>query len=66
MLRLILSRGPIAVALCIAAVNRGLDGTLEEGMALEADHFGLLAGTEDTREGMAAFLEKRAPKFIGR
>jgi len=66
MLRLILSRGPVAVALCIAAVNRGLDGSLEEGMALEADHFGLLAATADMREGMAAFLEKRAAQFTGR
>jgi enoyl-CoA hydratase len=66
MLRQILSRGPVAVALCIAAVNRGLDGSLEEGMALEADHFGLLSATDDMREGMAAFLEKRAAQFTGR
>jgi enoyl-CoA hydratase len=37
--------------------------TLEEGMVLEANHFGLLASTSDMREGMSAFLEKRAPAF---
>jgi len=66
LVRQILANGPIAVALCIEAVQRGLDITLEEGLSIEANHFGLLASTEDMREGMRAFLEKRAPRFSGR
>ena len=66
MMRQILARGPIAVALCIDAVNRGLDVSLEAGLELEAQHFGLLATTADMREGMQAFLEKRQPKFTGK
>ena len=66
LVRQILANGPIAVALCIEAVQRGLDVTLEEGLSIEANHFGLLASTEDMREGMRAFLEKRAPRFPGR
>jgi enoyl-CoA hydratase len=66
LVRKILAAGPLAVALCIAAVNRGMEGSLEQGLALEADHFGLLASTEDMREGMRAFLEKRPPRFTGR
>jgi enoyl-CoA hydratase len=65
MLRQILAQGPVAVALCIEAVNRGMDGTLEEGLVLEANHFGLLASTADMREGMRAFLEKRSARFTG-
>jgi enoyl-CoA hydratase len=37
-----------------------------EGLALEASYFGLCAGTEDKKEGTSAFLEKRAPQFLGR
>jgi enoyl-CoA hydratase len=66
LLRQILANGPLAIALCIEAVNRGLDRSLEEGLVLEANHFGLLAATADMREGMAAFLEKRPPRFTGR
>jgi enoyl-CoA hydratase len=66
MLRQILAQGPLAVSLAIEAVNRGLDSTLEAGLVLEANHFGLLASTDDMREGMRAFLEKRAPDFAGR
>jgi enoyl-CoA hydratase len=66
MMRQILSQGPLAVALCIEAVNRGTEMSLDEGMRLEADHFGLLAATADMREGMRAFLEKRAPRFAGK
>ena len=65
MLRQILAQGPLAIALCIEAVNRGLEMSLEEGLVLEANHFGLLASTEDMREGMRAFLEKRSANFAG-
>ena len=66
MLKTILANGPLAVALCIEAIDRGLQMSLEEGLILEANHFGLLAATEDMREGMKAFLEKRAPNFRGK
>ncbi|HEY7194223.1 MAG TPA: enoyl-CoA hydratase-related protein [Gemmatimonadales bacterium] len=66
MMRGILAMGPLAVRLAIEAVDQGLEMTLDEGLLLEANHFGLLAATEDMREGTTAFLEKRAPKFQGR
>jgi enoyl-CoA hydratase len=66
MMKGILAMGPRAVSLAIEAVDHGLDLTLDEGMLMEANHFGLLASTEDMREGMAAFLEKREAKFKGR
>jgi enoyl-CoA hydratase len=66
MLRQILANGPVAVALCIEAVHRGLDTTLEEGLVIEANHFGLLATTTDMREGMRAFLDKRPAAFTGK
>ncbi len=66
MLRGIMANGPAAVALCIEAVDLGLDMTLEQGLALEANHFGLLASTSDMREGMRAFMEKRPPRFTGK
>ena len=65
-LRGILSMGPLAVRLALEAVDQGLEMTLEEGLLLEANHFGLLAATQDMKEGLTAFLEKRAPKFAGR
>lgn len=66
MLGAILANGPLAVALCIEAIDRGLEMSLDEGLVLEANHFGLLAASEDMKEGMQAFLEKRAPAFKGR
>jgi len=61
----ILANGPVAVAMCIDAVNRGLDLPLADALVLEAGHFGLLAATADMGEGTRAFLEKRAPQFRG-
>jgi len=66
LLRQIMANGPLAVALCIEAVNRGLDLPQGEGLALEANQFGLVASSEDMREGMSAFLEKRPAAFRGR
>jgi enoyl-CoA hydratase len=66
MMKQILANGPLAVALCIEAVDRGLEMSLDEGLILEANHFGLLAATEDMREGTRAFLDKRAPAFKGK
>lgn len=66
MLRQIIAFGPVAVALCIEAVNRGADVPLDQGLELEASYFGLLSATEDMREGMRAFLEKRPAQFTGR
>ncbi|HUL04004.1 MAG TPA: enoyl-CoA hydratase-related protein [Gemmatimonadales bacterium] len=66
MMRGILKNAPLAISLALEAVERGLDMTLEEGLFLEANHFGLLASTRDMKEGLTAFLEKRAPGFEGR
>ncbi len=66
MMRQILANAPLAVALCIEAADRGLEMSLDEGLLLEANHFGLLAASEDIREGTAAFLEKRSPSFKGK
>ena len=62
----LLAQGPLAVALCIEAVDRGYDLPLDDAMALEASYFGLLSATADKAEGMRAFLEKRPAKFGGR
>jgi len=65
MLLQMLANGPLALAHCIEAVNRGADVSMDEALALEAAAFGLLASTADMREGTSAFLEKRAPRFRG-
>jgi enoyl-CoA hydratase len=66
MLRGILAMAPLAIRLCLEAVDQGIEMTLDEGLLLEANHFGLLAATHDMKEGTTAFLEKRPPHFEGR
>ena len=65
-LKKIAANAPIAVKLSLEAVNKGLETSQGEGLALEASYFGLCAATDDKKEGTTAFLEKRAPQFHGR
>ena len=66
MLNQIFANAPLSVKFSLEAINKGLDTGLEEGLLLEASLFALCAGTEDKKEGMSAFLAKRAPQFSGR
>jgi enoyl-CoA hydratase len=59
-------RGPLAVRAAIEAVMVGSDMGFDEGQVLEATLFGLLASTDDMKEGMNAFLEKRKADFQGK
>jgi enoyl-CoA hydratase/carnithine racemase len=59
-------RAPIALRYAIDAVNHGLEATFAEGCVLEASLFGLVASTDDMREGTQAFIEKRRADFKGR
>ena len=60
------SKAPVATRYILEAVNRGLDMPLAEGQFLETALFGAIASTEDTKEGTAAFLEKRKASWKGR
>jgi enoyl-CoA hydratase len=60
------TKPPVAVQYIIEAVNRGLEMSFDKAQFLEATLFGLVASTEDLREGTTAFLEKRKPTFKGR
>ncbi len=66
MARKIMSRGPLAIRAAIEAVMSGSEMPMQEGQFLEATLFGLLCASEDTKEGMNAFLEKRPPRFKGK
>jgi enoyl-CoA hydratase len=57
------ANGPLAVSLCLEAVNSGLDMALDDGCLLEATLFGVGAASEQMREGTRAFLERRKPDF---
>lgn len=61
-----LRSAPVALGLAKEAVVRGMDGTLPQGLEVEADLFGLVVTTEDRAEGVRSFLEKRDPEFEGR
>ena len=62
----IVANAPLAVQYAMEAVNKGMEMTLAEGLYLEATLFGVCCATEDKKEGTAAFLEKRPPRFKGK
>ena len=63
---LILKRAPLAVEMAKQLVNDGLDSSLPAAITQEMGMTATLYATEDAREGIAAFVEKRPPAFGGR
>ena len=59
----IASKAPIAVGMAKTCINKGYHLDMFSGCALEAEAFGGCFGTEDQKEGMQAFLEKRPAQF---
>ncbi len=62
----IISKGKLAVRFSKIAANEGLQTDIDRAMTIEADLFGLCFSTEDQKEGMGAFIEKRSPNFTGK
>ena len=66
MVKTMLSRGPLALQFGMEAISRGQDMSQRDGETLETEYFGKASVTEDMREGMAAFVEKRRAEFHGK
>lgn len=64
--RTITKNGPVAVRLALESMYRAVDAATEDALGFESSAFGLLASTDDMKEGMQAFLEKRKADFKGR
>ena len=62
----IAAMAPLAIAGVLEAVELGGEGTLDDGLQVEAHIFGRLCGTADKHEGLTAFLNKRAASWQGR
>ena len=65
-MRCITKNGPLAVRMALESIYLAMDSPAEVAMRFESSLFGLLASTEDMKEGMTAFLEKRAANFKGK
>jgi enoyl-CoA hydratase len=63
LMKQILKNAPIAVKVCKQLVNQGVEKSLADGLVMEAELNGMLAETEDAKEGVRAFFEKRSPVF---
>jgi enoyl-CoA hydratase len=64
--RALAAKGPLALAAAKSALNRALAGDHAENLEREAEDFGELFASEDAKEGMTAFAEKREARFTGR
>ena len=62
----LMERPAMALRAAKTAMRKGMSASLGEGLQIEQDLFCMLFGTEDQKEGMAAFIEKRKPVFKGK
>jgi enoyl-CoA hydratase len=62
----IATRAPLAIAAAKQVLRRGADAGLDAGVTMERHQFAALFATQDQKEGMRAFVEKRPPKWTGR
>src|SRR6266513_6232050 len=63
--KIVAAQAPVALRLAKDAVNAAFETTLDQGLEIESKNFFLLFATEDMREGMQAFIEKRKAEFQG-
>jgi enoyl-CoA hydratase len=60
------SKAPVAIKVAKGLINKGADISLDSALALEREGFGVVASSEDLKEGVSAFTEKRKPAFKGK
>lgn len=60
------SKAPVALRVAKALITKGVDMSLDAALAFEREGFGVVGSTEDLKEGVAAFTEKRKPAFKGK
>jgi enoyl-CoA hydratase len=60
------TKPPLTLAAALAAIHRGMDASIDDGLAIEETAFARIVPTHDAQEGVAAFVEKRRPTFLGR
>jgi enoyl-CoA hydratase/carnithine racemase len=59
------TKPPLTLAAALTAIHRGMDASIDDGLAIEEAAFARIVPTRDAREGVAAFVEKRAPSYTG-
>jgi enoyl-CoA hydratase/carnithine racemase len=60
------TKPPLTLAAALAAIHRGMDASIDDGLAIEEAAFARIVPTLDAQEGVAAFVEKRRPTFVGK
>ena len=60
------TKPPLTMAAALMAIHRGMDASIDDGLAIEEAAFARIVPTHDAQEGVAAFLGKRRPTFIGK